>query len=88
MLKKERFYSQDDLAESHQCLKSWNEDLIWSMAESDSETSDDNLPPSLDAPPSVRPSTSGVERGWRGCLFRKEKVRRTKTILTLLFQRT
>jgi hypothetical protein len=46
VLNNERFNSLDDLAEGHQCLKSWSDEgLIWQQGESDGEEEQDDTSP-------------------------------------------
>ena len=62
VLNEERFNTKDDLAESHQCLKSWeDEGLIWQVNESDSETSEDETPPPPDTPPAAPTSPIDID---------------------------
>jgi hypothetical protein len=60
VLNDERFNTLDDLAEGHQCLKSWtDEGLIWQEMESEDEQ---NTPPhsSLPAPPRPQATASPI----------------------------
>ena len=52
----ERFNTLDDLAEGHQCLKSWSDEgLIWQETDSDGSDDEGDAPPAFSLPPTPLP---------------------------------